>query len=540
MLAQVVVDKGEGSKQPTEPQPTPSPTQPSTRDQPLVTESSSRHDTTQVPKDSLEGTDESKGDQVQSSNDRPHSGVLNLQKAKDAQAAEIFTLKKRIKKLEKKCKPSISHHRAWLKSVQRLSMKKRLVKKESVSKQGRKNAKSKPTLDAFDDLDVDLAHGMDYMEIEEAVNKGRQSNETEELNLDADTEVIAEDKGSGEKREEKAMEKGVAFKDVEDSSRPARSVIKRKDQGIDQIDRDEELAQKLHKEELAEIARIQEEKAAQEEAARVSTMEMFDVKMHVKDSKKGRLVKILQMEEEVLKNLTRFETTTPEGVDLVLLGDLRQNVFEAKTKKHKEEPGRIKKDGILRARISMKIMGSKHGLSMDDLYNNLKIYEAEVMGSSSTSQNTQNIAFVSSNITGSTNEAVKNAHGVFATNSKANASTLPNVDSLSDGDGLEVTDGNADNESKDISQEDRKESRNRETTRRTVPVKETTSNALVSQCDGFGYDWSDQAKEGPTNFALMAYTSLSSSSSSILDTKVNDKYKTGEGYHAVPPPYTGN
>ncbi|GJU09257.1 hypothetical protein Tco_1125687 [Tanacetum coccineum] len=71
-------------------------------------------------------------------------------------------------------------------------------------------------------------------------------------------------------------------------------------------------------------------------------------------------------------------------------------------------------------------------LSMDDLYNNLKIYEAEVMGSSSTSQNTQNVAFVSSNITGSTNEAVKTAHGVSAANSKANASTLPNVDSLSD------------------------------------------------------------------------------------------------------------
>ncbi|GJR23012.1 ribonuclease H-like domain-containing protein [Tanacetum coccineum] len=71
-------------------------------------------------------------------------------------------------------------------------------------------------------------------------------------------------------------------------------------------------------------------------------------------------------------------------------------------------------------------------LSMDDLYNNLKIYEAEVMGSSSTSQNTQNVAFVSSNSTGSTNEAVKTAHGVSAANSKANASTLPNVDSLSD------------------------------------------------------------------------------------------------------------
>ncbi|GKF99413.1 ribonuclease H-like domain-containing protein, partial [Tanacetum coccineum] len=32
------------------------------------------------------------------------------------------------------------------------------------------------------------------------------------------------------------------------------------------------------------------------------------------------------------------------------------------------------------------------------------------------------------------------------------------------------------------------DSRNREPTKRTVPVEETTSNALVSQCDGFGYD----------------------------------------------------
>ncbi|GKA57697.1 ribonuclease H-like domain-containing protein, partial [Tanacetum coccineum] len=57
------------------------------------------------------------------------------------------------------------------------------------------------------------------------------------------------------------------------------------------------------------------------------------------------------------------------------------------------------------------------------------------------------------------------------------------------------------------------DSRNREPIRRTVPVEETTSNALVSQCDGFGYDWSNQAEEGPTNFALMAYSSTSSSSS---------------------------
>ncbi|GJZ84866.1 reverse transcriptase domain-containing protein [Tanacetum coccineum] len=66
------------------------------------------------------------------------------------------------------------------------------------------------------------------------------------------------------------------------------------------------------------------------------------------------------------------------------------------------------------------------------------------------------------------------------------------------------------------------DSRNREPTRRTVPVKETTSNALVSQCDGFGYDWSDQTEEGPTKFALMAYSSTSSTSSTNFE--YADKY----------------
>ncbi|GJR12045.1 putative ribonuclease H-like domain-containing protein [Tanacetum coccineum] len=198
-------------------------------------------------------------------------------------------------------------------------------------------------------------------------------------------------------------------------------------------------------------------------------------------------------------------------------------------------------------------------LSMDDLYNNLKIYEAEIMGSSSTNQNTQNVAFVSSNITSSTNEAVKTAHGVSAANSKNNASTLPNVDSLSDVViysffASQSNSSQLDNEDlKQIDPDDLEEmdlkwqmamltmrarrflkktgrnlgvngtdtigfdktkvecynchrrghfarecrapknqdSRNRETTRRTVPVEETTSNALVSQCDGFGSSSSD-------------------------------------------------
>nr|GFA93661.1 ribonuclease H-like domain-containing protein [Tanacetum cinerariifolium] len=49
--------------------------------------------------------------------------------------------------------------------------------------------------------------------------------------------------------------------------------------------------------------------------------------------------------------------------------------------------------------------------------------------------------------------------------------------------------------------------------RRNVLVEASTSNALVSQYYGVGsYDWSFQEEEEPTNYALMAFTSLSSSS----------------------------
>nr|GEW03563.1 hypothetical protein [Tanacetum cinerariifolium] len=55
-----------------------------------------------------------------------------------------------------------------------------------------------------------------------------------------------------------------------------------------------------------------------------------------------------------------------------------------------------------------------------------------------------------------------------------------------------------------------KDTKHKESTRRTLPVEKPASSAFVS-CDGLGgYDWSDQAEEGPTNFALMAYSSISS------------------------------
>nr|GEW47754.1 hypothetical protein [Tanacetum cinerariifolium] len=58
-----------------------------------------------------------------------------------------------------------------------------------------------------------------------------------------------------------------------------------------------------------------------------------------------------------------------------------------------------------------------------------------------------------------------------------------------------------------------RDTRNKDTQRKIVPVETSTSNALVSQCDGVGsYDWSFHADEEPTNYALVAFTSSSSSS----------------------------
>ncbi|GJS28977.1 ribonuclease H-like domain-containing protein [Tanacetum coccineum] len=220
-------------------------------------------------------------------------------------------------------------------------------------------------------------------------------------------------------------------------------------------------------------------------------------------------------------------------------------------------------------------------MSMDDLYNNLKVYEPEVKGMSSSSSSTQNMAFVSSsnNNTSSSNEAVNAAHGVTTASTQVNTAYSTNIDNLSDAvicsffasqpnspqlahedlqqihpDDIEEMDlrwqmamltmrarrflkntgrkltvngnetigfdkskvecynchkrGHFARECRAPRNQDNK---NKESSRRSVPVETSTSTALVS-CDGLGgYDWSDQAEEGP-NYALMAYSSSSSDS----------------------------
>nr|GFB16144.1 hypothetical protein [Tanacetum cinerariifolium] len=68
--------------------------------------------------------------------------------------------------------------------------------------------------------------------------------------------------------------------------------------------------------------------------------------------------------------------------------------------------------------------------------------------------------------------------------------------------------GHFDKECKALRNQDNK---HKESSRRNAPTETSTSTALVS-CEGLGgYNWSDQAKEGP-NYALMAFSSLSSDS----------------------------
>nr|GEX32156.1 hypothetical protein [Tanacetum cinerariifolium] len=229
--------------------------------------------------------------------------------------------------------------------------------------------------------------------------------------------------------------------------------------------------------------------------------------------------------------------------------------------------------------------------SLDDLFNNLKIYEAEVKSSSSTSPTTQNIAFVSSQNTDNTIESVSVVASVSAASTKVPVSALPNVDTLSnaviyslfasqsnnphlDNDDLKQIDAD---ELKEMdlkwqmamltmrarrkghfarecrSPKDTRRSVPMETQRRNVPVETSTSNALVSQCDGLRdnalvdirkkFEKAEQERD-ELKLKLDKFQTSLKNLSQLLASQTNDKTglgydNQGEGYHAVPPPYTG-
>nr|GEV00063.1 hypothetical protein [Tanacetum cinerariifolium] len=111
--------------------------------------------------------------------------------------------------------------------------------------------------------------------------------------------------------------------------------------------------------------------------------------------------------------------------------------------------------------------------SLDDLFNSLKIYEAEVKSSSSTGTATQNLDFMSSSNTDSTTESISAAASVSAVLLKCLQSSSPQLDN-----------------------EDLKQ----------IDVDD------LEEMDLRSYEWSFQSEEEPANYALMAFSSSSSSS----------------------------
>ncbi|GJW14152.1 hypothetical protein Tco_0018285 [Tanacetum coccineum] len=152
MLVQLTEDEGATLERPSEPQPTPSPPHPKS--------SGGNHGGHSSSDKSLSGNE---GDMTLQS---VYDLCISLCTQVTDQAKEIKHLKAQIKKLKKKAKPIITHHKAWMKSVslkQRLagkkSLKKQWMQKESVSKQGRKPSKAEPSVHKihyFDELADDI------------------------------------------------------------------------------------------------------------------------------------------------------------------------------------------------------------------------------------------------------------------------------------------------------------------------------------------------------------------------------------------------
>nr|GEU62346.1 hypothetical protein [Tanacetum cinerariifolium] len=226
--------------------------------------------------------------------------------------------------------------------------------------------------------------------------------------------------------------------------------------------------------------------------------------------------------------------------------------------------------------------------SLDYLHNNLKIYEAEVRSSSSASTSTQNIAFVSSLNTDSTNESVSAVASVSAASAKVPIFALPNVNTLSTARtvrnlganrptsmGFDMSKVECYNCHKKghfarecRSPKDTRRNVSAEPQRRNVPVETSTSNALVLQCDEQEIDdlklklekfqtssknLSQLLASQTNDKTELAYDNHVFASSMfncdemfssvtdeiLLASPIYDRYQSEEGYHVVPPPYTG-
>ncbi|GKF04135.1 hypothetical protein Tco_0034803, partial [Tanacetum coccineum] len=213
------------------------------------------------------------------------------------------------------------------------------------------------------------------------------------------------------------------------------------------------------------------------------------------------------MKKTILKqNYENFTTSSQEGLDKTY--DRFQKLtsqLEIHGEVISQEDANLK---LLRSLSSTwnniaLIMRNKYNLdtlSMDDLYNNLKVYESEIKGQTSSILNSQNVAFVSSDNFSNINEIVNIAYMAMLTMKVKRF--------------IKKTGRKLDLNGKETISFDRTNVECYKCYRR---VDTSTTNALVIQDGIGGYDWSFQAEEGITNFALMAYISQGLSSSSTSD-----------------------
>ncbi|GKB93877.1 hypothetical protein Tco_0980014 [Tanacetum coccineum] len=160
--------------------------------------------------------------------------VLGLEKEKDAQAVEILRLKKKVKRLARQRKSNTSQPRR--RKYRQVESSDDDLDEEDASKQGMKNDKTIPMLhesdfDGFDNETVDVAT-TGVSTASAPVTTAGVAISTTEPRTPPTTPTIFDDEDVTmamaqtliKIKEEKAKEKGVAFKDVEDSSRPVRSI----------------------------------------------------------------------------------------------------------------------------------------------------------------------------------------------------------------------------------------------------------------------------------------------------------------------------
>ncbi|GKB11943.1 hypothetical protein Tco_0845866 [Tanacetum coccineum] len=174
-------------------------------------------------------------------------------------------------------------------------------------------------------------------------------------------------------------------------------------------------------------------------------------------------------------------------------------------------------------------------LCMDDLYNNLKVYEAEIKGQSNSNSNSQNVTFVSSKNTSSTNEAVNTAHEFSTASSQGQVSSSTYAEDVMFS--FFVNQFNSPQlDNKDLEQIDTDDLEE-------MDLKwQVAMHTIVNNKSGVGFDRQMNGNELHDCHLNKSEVFKSASNSSVneIEEENNDRFKKVEGYHAVPPPYTEN